>query len=336
MQRSSLLKLALAAGAAGAATAAAGVVIAGRRWAAADDPDAATGLTVPDGTSLRVPTADGGEISATVAGDADDGGRTFVLVHGWTNDRRIWAPVGRLLVERGHRVVLYDQRGHGSSRAGRDGLTIEALGHDMAAVLEHLDARGAVVAGHSMGGMAAQAFAVIHPDVLADRVAAVALVSTACSDLAAPGAIAALAPRVLGSRRINGFISHPRLGPVLMRGTLGKQATLTNLRAMQDTFAATDPSARVAFYRAMAAMDLSEGLTDVNVPVVVLSGTRDQLVSPSNARRLADIIGGARFEAIRGAGHMLPLETPDVIADVLEDLAATSGAPLRTLSTASR
>src|SRR5205085_4892042 len=165
------------------------------------------------GTDVRVPTPDGGEISATVAGAEHGDGRTFVLVHGWTNDRRIWAPVGRLLVERGHRVVLYDQRGHGSSRAGRDGLTIEALGDDMAAVLEYLDARDAVVAGHSMGGMAAQAFAIAHPEVLADRVAAVALVSTACSDLGVPGPGGRLAPRVLGSSRVNSFVAHPRIGP---------------------------------------------------------------------------------------------------------------------------
>src|SRR5436305_2521501 len=157
MQRSSLLKLALATGGVAAAGAAAGIVVVGRRWAAADDPEAATRLTVPDGKTVRIPTGDGGEISATVAGDDGDG-HTFVLVHGWTNDRRIWAPAARLLVERGHRVALYDQRGHGSSRAGAHGLTIESLGADMAALLDHLDARDAVVAGHSMGGLAAQAF----------------------------------------------------------------------------------------------------------------------------------------------------------------------------------
>ncbi|TMK82497.1 MAG: alpha/beta hydrolase [Actinobacteria bacterium] len=207
---------------------------------------------------------------------------------------------------------------------------------DLAAVLEYLDARDAVVAGHSMGGMAAQAFAIAHPEVLADRVAAVALVSTACSDLGVPGPGGRLAPRVLGSSRVNSFVAHPRIGPFLVRGTMGRTATLTNLRAMQDTFAATEPSARAAFYRAMEAMDLTEGLADVDVPVLVVSGTRDQLVAHSNSRRLADIIDGARFEAVRGAGHMLPLETPDVLADVLEGLVATSEGPPRTLSAASR
>ena len=110
---------------------------------------------------------------------------------------------------------------------------------------------------------------------------------------------------------------------------MGKKATLSNLRAMQDTFAATDPAARAEFYRAMEAMDLSEGLDAVDVPVVVVSGTRDNLIAHKNSRRLADAIDGARFEAISGAGHMLPLERPAALADLLEDLASTASAPAR-------
>ena len=329
MNKSSLVKLALVAGAAGAAGA---ITAAGRRWAANDDPDAATRLEVPDGRDARIPTPDGGEIAATVAGE----GRTFVLVHGWTNDRRIWAPVARLLVERGHRVVLYDQRGHGASRDGRDGLTIQALGSDMAAVLDHVDIRDAIIAGHSMGGMAAQAFAIEHPDVLSERVAAVALVSTACSDLAMPGPVDRLTPLVLGSSLASRFVSNSRLGPFLVRRTMGRTATLSNLKAMQDTFAATEPSSRAAFYRAMAAMDLSAGLADVDVPVVVISGTRDALVPHANARRLTDIIDGARFEALPDAGHMLPLERPDEVADLLERLADESSKHDRSLSAVAR
>jgi non-heme chloroperoxidase len=328
VQRSSLLKLALATGGVAAAGAAAGIVVAGRRWAAADEPEAATRLTVPDGTTVRIPAGDKGEISATVTGDDGDG-RTFVLVHGWTNDRRIWAPVARLLAERGHRVVLYDQRGHGDSRPGDDGLTIDAIGADMATVLEHLDVRDAVVAGHSMGGMAAQSFAIQFPQVLAERVSAVALVSTACSDLGVPGPAGKLAPLFLGSSLVSRFVANQRLGPLLVRNSLGPKPALTNLRVMQETFAATAPDARAAFYTAMAGMDLSEGLSRVDVPVVVISGTRDQLVEPSNSRRLAKVINGARFEAVPDAGHMLPLETPDLLADLLEDLASKSSSPMR-------
>jgi pimeloyl-ACP methyl ester carboxylesterase len=325
MDRARLLNVAVAAGAAGVAGAAVGLVVAGRRWAAGDDPGAVPPLTAPDSTEHRIPTADGGELAAIVAGNSS--GRTFVLAHGWTNDHRTWAPVARLLVERGHQVVLYDQRGHGSSRPGSDGLTIEALGADMATVLENLDVRDAVLAGHSMGGMAAQAFAIEHPEVLADRVRGVALVSTGCSNIGVAGRVAKLAPRVVGSRHIGRFISNAHLGPALMRSTMGRRASLANLRAMQETFTATSPATRGDFLGAMMAMDFSGSLTGVDVPVIVVSGTRDQLVAHATSRRLAELISGARFVALPGSGHMLPLEEPAVLADVLEELAESSPVP---------
>jgi len=334
MKRSSVLKLALAAGAAGAAAAGAGLAMAGRRWAAADDDDAAARLTLPEGTEIRVPTPDDGEIAATVSGSADGGGRTFVLVHGWVNDRRIWAPVAHILAERGHHVVLYDQRGHGASRVGSDGHTIEALGTDMNAVLEHLDARDAIVAGHSMGGMAAQAFAIEHPDTIRKRVAGVALVSTASTEVGIPGPRRKVAGRFLASSRINRFVSHAHLGPVFMRGTFGKQATMSGLRIMQETFVATEGTSRRGFLEAMSTMDLTEGLSTVDVPVLVLSGTRDGLVAHSSSRRLAEAINGARFEVFTDFGHMLPLETPDRVADLLEDLALSGTTQQRSAASA--
>jgi pimeloyl-ACP methyl ester carboxylesterase len=84
----------------------------------------------------------------------------------------------------------------------------------------------------------------------------------------------------------------------------------------------------------MTAMDFSESLGSVDVPVVVISGTRDQLISHSNTRRLADLIENARFEALPDFGHMLPLETPDTVADLLEDLARDSSVTNRTERTA--
>src|SRR3546814_11871182 len=68
-------------------------------------------------------------------------GPLVVRVHCWTGNKELWAPVARRLVRLGHRVVLYDQRGHGSSTFGAGLDCVDRLGHDLAAVLSHLDAR---------------------------------------------------------------------------------------------------------------------------------------------------------------------------------------------------
>ena len=67
----------------------------------------------PDGEHRRVATDDGVELAVTVAGPDD--APTVVLSHCWTGSRAIWGPVAERLVADDHRVVLYDQRGHGES-----------------------------------------------------------------------------------------------------------------------------------------------------------------------------------------------------------------------------
>ena len=56
--------------------------------------------------------------------------------HCWTGTGAMWAPVARRLIDAGHRVVLYDQRGHGESTTGRAPISVERLGDDLAAVLD--------------------------------------------------------------------------------------------------------------------------------------------------------------------------------------------------------
>lgn len=303
-----------------AATVGAGIAstLAGRRWASAHDPTGGEPLREPDGDERTVTTKDGARLATLVAGPAD--GRTFVLSHCWTGDRRIWGPVAIRLVERGHRVVLYHQRGHSTSTVGSDGLTLTALGDDLAAVLEAVDARDAVIAGHSMGGMAVQAFATEHPDGLAERVRGIGLVGTSSGDLRQGAFAERLAGLVLAGTGVDRALASKRFGPLLVRGSVGRAATLPALQAVIETFSATPPATRKGFFSAMMAMDFDDALAKVEVPVVVVSGTRDQLTPPAHGRRLVEVLPNARLHVVRDAGHMLPCEVPDELADVLETL----------------
>src|SRR5436305_11221606 len=118
MRRSTKLLL----GAGGAAMAAAGATAAATaaaaRWARANDPTEGNPLGVPDGEEIIVPTRDGAELSTILIGGRGRRAATFVLSHCWTGDRRVWGPVAQRLADEGHRVVLYDQRGHGRSTVG--------------------------------------------------------------------------------------------------------------------------------------------------------------------------------------------------------------------------
>jgi short-subunit dehydrogenase/pimeloyl-ACP methyl ester carboxylesterase len=259
------------------------------------------------GAELTIPTDDGATLSATASGE----GRLVVLAHCWTGSARMWDAVTRRLVDGGHRVVRYDQRGHGGSTVGSDGLSIERTGSDLRNVLEHLDARDAIVAGHSLGGMAIQSLAITDPDVLRDRVASIVLVATA-SDGLPTARLGPLATRVIGSRRLERAMS-ARGGTVFVRRALGRKARRADIAATRDAFVATPAQTRAGLLTAMHTMDLSSAAL-TNATIVI--GSRDRLTPPKLGRALAGRIGADVVE-LEGAGHMLPLERPDEVADAI-------------------
>jgi pimeloyl-ACP methyl ester carboxylesterase len=72
----------------------------------------------------------------------------------------------------------------------------------------------------------------------------------------------------------------------------------------------------------MSAMDLSEGLAEVRVPTTVVIGRRDLLTPPGLGRAIARSIPNARLVEVPDGGHMLPLEAPDLLAELIAKEAA--------------
>lgn len=166
--------------------------------------------------TLTAVSADGARLHVEVHGA--EGAPAVVLSHGWTCSTAFWAAQIRELA-RDHRVVAYDQRGHGRSPAGAKRYSTTALADDLAAVLKAGLAPGerAVVAGHSMGGMTVMASAG-RPE-FAEHAAAALLCSTGSSGLVEGSTVLPLPPgrvrtrltrAVLGSRAPSGRSRPPR------------------------------------------------------------------------------------------------------------------------------
>ena len=130
--------------------------------------------------------ADGTVIAVQDTGPRDSD-EVVVLVAGWTQDHTSWEDVVAQLhrTRPGARVIAFDARGHGWSDAGPRGTwTIDQLADDVAYLLQQYAPSGRVVmAGHSLGGPIAMAFAERHPDLVRDRIAGMALVATSAAGL---------------------------------------------------------------------------------------------------------------------------------------------------------
>jgi len=290
---------------------AAGVLVARRRTPPVGEPHPAD-LAVPVGTTRTVTTDDGAHLPVWVVGE----GPTVVLPHCWMGGPAVWAPVAHRLVRAGRQVVLYDQRGHGGSTIGQDGLTIERLGLDLDAVLTAVDAQHAVLAGHSMGGMTIQSFATERPDAFAERVDAVVLVSTASATDPRTVRQAQLQARALGHPLSDAALRRP-VGVRLVGGAFGPAASRPARVITRDLCLACPPSVRRTWLEAMLAMDLRPGLAGIDVPTRILVGSRDSLTPVAQAQELHDLIAHSTLTILPNQGHMLPLEAPDEVSDAI-------------------
>ena len=131
-----------------------------RRFAAAE--------AMPPGRPMIVRSKDGIRLHAEVFGPED--GYPIVLAHGITCAIRVWAyQIADLSTD--YRVIAFDHRGHGRSAvpARRSAYSLDYLAADLDAVLEATLAPGerAVIAGHSMGGIAITSWAERYPERVA-------------------------------------------------------------------------------------------------------------------------------------------------------------------------
>ncbi|WKX72214.1 alpha/beta fold hydrolase [Streptomyces sp. XD-27] len=276
---------------------------------------------------LTVTSADGARLYAQAHGP--DGAPAVVLAHGWTCSTAFWAPVVHRLAE-DHRVIVYDQRGHGRSPAARPGgCGTGALADDLVAVLETTLADGerAVLAGHSMGGMALMA-AADRPRVRAHAAAAL-LCSTGSSALIAraevlplpAGRVRTLLTRtLLGSRAPLGPVT-PFAKAVLRYATMGRGAAPVMIEAGARIVHACPRRVRADWGAVLAELDLDAGVANMTMPTAVLQGTVDRLTPIGHARRIAarlpECVG---LTELHGLGHMTPLEDPVAVADRIREL----------------
>lgn len=239
-------------------------------------------------------------------------GPRIVLVHGFTQNRRCWGPAATDL-ERDHEIVAVDAPGHGRS------CTVKAdLGHSAAL----LAATGgeATYLGYSMGGRICLQLALSRPDLVRRLV----LVG-ASPGIADPGdrhrrraGDEALAERI-GQLGVPEFIAE-WLDQALFAGLDAATACL-NAR-LDNTVDGLQSSLRLAGTGSQPS--LWDELDELEMPVLLVTGTGDEKFS-AVARDMAARIGpNARHVLVPNAGHTAHLENPDGFLTLVRDWLRTT------------
>ncbi|MEU2622531.1 alpha/beta hydrolase [Streptomyces sp. NPDC007157] len=272
-------------------------------------------------------SADGARLHVEVHGP--ENAPPVVLAHGWTCSTAFWAAqIRELAVD--HRVIAYDQRGHGRSPAS-PACTTQALADDLDAVLAHTLSGGerAVIVGHSMGGMSVMA-ASARPR-FREHAAAVLLCSTGSSRLVAEarviplraGAVRTwLTTHVLASRAPLGPVT-PVARSILKYATMGAGSDPHMVEACARIVHACPRAVRHAWAIVLAHLDLDDGVRELRAPTAVISGASDRLTPPLHARALAAALPHSLgLTELPGMGHMTPVEAPELVNGKIRELVA--------------
>jgi 3-oxoadipate enol-lactonase len=242
-------------------------------------------------------------------------GEPIVMIHGFPLAHEVWNAQSQAL-SRTHRAIRVDLRGMGESSVPGGPYLMETLAADVAAVLDKLSIERAWIAGHSLGGYVALAFA----RMFSERVAGLALV---CSRLAADAPAVAAARYELADRAE----SEASMQPVwdAFEPRLFAPETLAAKREIVETTRAlalrNDPHGAAAMLRGMAVRDdASDIASDLDVPVVVVAGARDANVPAAEAEAIAGAFPRGRLLLCERSGHLPMLEEPGRVTEALEAL----------------
>jgi pimeloyl-ACP methyl ester carboxylesterase len=301
-----------------------------------------------------VMTADGLRLNVETTGP-EKAPVTVLLVHGWTCSTRSWhhqvEGLPRILGPNAVRVVTFDHRGHGRSDPAPPGsMRIEQLAEDLVTVLDEVVGDGPVVyAGHSMGGMTLMALADERPELFGSRIEAAALVSTtsgqassgafglpsrldAAAAVFAPRAVNLVGARVersvqrraaVAARRRRALEVAARLQrPALRQLVFGKKVDPAEVDLFLADLAVVPGPSYGGFFESILQHDRGHALKVLDqLPVEIMHGTRDRLLPPRHANRMAAELPTARLWMYPGAGHMLMQERPRDVTHRLASLA---------------
>ncbi|MEE1613271.1 3-oxoadipate enol-lactonase [Microvirga sp. CF3016] len=240
-----------------------------------------------------------------VLGQADGPGLVFINSLG--SDFRIWQEIVPAFTGR-FRVVLYDKRGHGLSDAPPAPYSIDDHTDDLLALLDHLKIDKAAFIGLSVGGMIGQRIAVRAPK----RVQALALCCTA----------AKIGTPELWAERIttveDGGIE-PIADNVLQRWftPLFRETRQDDVVGWRNMLIRTPDHGYAGTCAAIRDADLRPDAGLIRAPTLCVAGDQDGSTPADVVKGTADLIPGARFALIDGAGHIPCVEKPDVLSKLI-------------------
>lgn len=259
----------------------------------------------------------------------------LILLHTYGETADAWEEAA-IDLAREYRVIALDQRGHGrSARATDMDYSRATQVEDLAAIIEALGLRTVTLVGHGMGGANAICFAAEHPDVVTALIAIEAAPEVLRSGVETLRRVHAAGSRFQTLDEVSELLRD--FYPYATPEQLDRRARATVLPTEDGSYGwafdpvLRDPAARPPEpdpgQRRLA--NLWECVEHVQCPVMIVSGSETDMVTPEAIQRLHRRILGSRRSLIEEAGHAVPTDQPQALAQhIREFLQSLSSSPL--------
>lgn len=239
--------------------------------------------------------------------DAGGNGRPVVLIHGWPLSGAAWAGTVAALKDPGFRPITYDRRGFGQSSKPKTGNDYDTLAADLAALMDTLDLRDAVIVGFSMGGGEVARYIGRYGEnrlagaVLASAITPALMITDNNPDGAMPASgFTGLQDQCRADRHsfVKSFMT-----TFFSTAVDGLQVTQAEL---SEALAITEQAEDTALVETIWiwGTDLRADLAKLTVPLLVIHGDGDQTVPfKASGERTHATVEGSRLHVIQGGPH---------------------------------
>lgn len=242
------------------------------------------------------------------------GAPRLALIHSLALDRTVWDGVVERLKGEAE-ILTYDCRGHGMSPRTAGPYTAQLFASDLAGLFDRIGWQKAAVAGCSMGGNIAQAFAAEYPQ----RTTGLGLIdTTAWYGEDAPAKFKERAATAAASG-MDGMIEF-QLTRWFSDDFRANRPDV--LKRTTDIFVANDPGCYAASCELLGAADTRAQLASFNMPVAIVVGEEDVATPIAMAQELHSAIPHSTLTVIPRARHLTPIEFPNRVAAELRGLLA--------------
>lgn len=247
-------------------------------------------------------------------------GQPVVLIHGVGLNKEMWG--GQVVgLATQYRVIAYDMLGHGDSPRPEPGTDLLGYADQLRELLDHLGLTQVTVIGFSMGGLVARAFALHYPQYLQGLVVLNSVFNRTPEQRA--GVIARTAQAAQHGPDANAEAALSRWFSCEYQA-----ANPAQIAAIRQTLASNDPQGYLTTYELFATQDMyrADDLGNIRVPTLIATGELDPGSTPEMAEQLAQRIPGARAAVLAEQRHMMPVESPRLVNQLLLDFLATAQA----------